>query len=55
MDLFTKIKAMNSFTGSEQRFIDFIFNHPYDVIQLNLQQLSCFYFYYLSCNGKTRN
>lgn len=40
MDLFTKIKAMNSFTESEQTFIDFIFNHPYDVIQLNLQQLS---------------
>ena len=40
MDLFTKIKAMNSFTESEQIFIDFIFNHPYDVIQLNLQQLS---------------
>ena len=40
MDLFTKIKAMNSFTKSEQTFIDFIFNHPYDVIQLNLQQLS---------------
>ena len=38
MDLFTKIKAMNSFTESEQTFIDFIFNHPYDVIQLNLQQ-----------------
>ena len=31
---------MNSFTESEQTFIDFIFNHPYDVIQLNLQQLS---------------
>ena len=40
MDLFTKIKAMNSFTESEQTSIDFIFNHPYDVIQLNLQQLS---------------
>lgn len=40
MDLFTKIKAMNSFTESEQTFIDFIFNHPFDVIQLNLQQLS---------------
>ena len=40
MDLFTKIKAMNSFTESEQTFIDFILNHPYDVIQLNLQQLS---------------
>lgn len=40
MDLFTKIKAKNSFTESEQTFIDFIFNHPYDVIQLNLQQLS---------------
>lgn len=40
MDLFTKIKTMNSFTESEQTFIDFIFNHPYDVIQLNLQQLS---------------
>lgn len=40
MNLFTKIKAMNSFTESEQTFIDFIFNHPYDVIQLNLQQLS---------------
>lgn len=40
MYLFTKIKAMNSFTESEQTFIDFIFNHPYDVIQLNLQQLS---------------
>lgn len=40
MDLFTKIKAMNSFTESDQTFIDFIFNHPYDVIQLNLQQLS---------------
>ena len=40
MDLFTKIKARNSFTESEQTFIDFIFNHPYDVIQLNLQQLS---------------
>ena len=40
MDLFTKIKAMNSFTESEQTFIDLIFNHPYDVIQLNLQQLS---------------
>ena len=40
MDLFTKIEAMNSFTESEQTFIDFIFNHPYDVIQLNLQQLS---------------
>ena len=40
MDLFTKIKAMNSFTESEQTFIDFIFNHPYDDIQLNLQQLS---------------
>lgn len=40
MDLFTKIKAMNSFTESKQTFIDFIFNHPYDVIQLNLQQLS---------------
>ena len=23
-----------------RHFIDFIFNHPYDVIQLNLQQLS---------------
>lgn len=40
MDLFTKIKTINSFTESEQTFIDFIYNHPYDVIQLNLQQLS---------------
>lgn len=40
MDLFTKIKAMNSFTESEQTFIDFITHHPYDVIQLSLQQLA---------------
>lgn len=40
MDLFTKIKAMNSFTESEQTFIDFIIHHPHDVIQLSLQQLA---------------
>ena len=33
-------KSNELFTESEQTFIDFIFNHPYDVIQLNLQQLS---------------
>lgn len=40
MDLFTKIKSITSFTESEQIFIQYILDHPYDVIQLSLQQLA---------------
>ena len=40
MDLFTKIKSITSFTESEEIFTQFILNHPYDVIQLSLQQLA---------------
>lgn len=40
MDLFTKIKSITSFTESEQIFIQYILDHPYDVIQLSLQQLT---------------
>ena len=39
MDLFTKIKSITSFTESEQIFIQYILDHPYDVIQLSLQQV----------------
>ena len=40
MNLFTKIKCISGFTESEQIFAQFILEHPYDVIQLNINQLS---------------
>lgn len=40
MDLFTKIKNTTSFTESEQIFTHYLLEHPYDVIQLSLQQLA---------------
>ena len=56
MDLFTKIKSITSFTESEQIFIQYILDHPYDVIQLSLQQLAktSYYFNDLPRHGKTR-
>lgn len=40
MNIFTQIKQTNNFTEGEKIFADYIMNHPYDVLQLDLQRLS---------------
>lgn len=40
MNVFSKIKQVHNFTEGEKVFADYIINHPYDVVQLDLQQLS---------------
>lgn len=40
MNIFTKIKQIDNFTEGEKIFANYIVNHPHDVLQLDLQQLS---------------
>jgi len=39
VNIFTKIKQVDHFTESEKVFVNYIINHPHDVLMLDLQQL----------------
>lgn len=40
MNIYSKMKQFSNFTPAEQTFINYILDHPYDIINLHIEQIS---------------
>lgn len=40
MNIYSKMKQFSNFTPAEQTFVNYILDHPYDIINLHIEQIA---------------